>query len=155
MSDSLGKIRSSIQYFANLTLIFTCESNHSHNLKCKYTLKTKPSKLNTMSISFPDEPVPLEIGDDRVVRVKGTRVTLDTIVVTFNQGKTALEIASQYPSLQLVDVYATIVFYLRHRPYVDAYLQERQEQAREIRELNEANFADQGVRDRLLARRSS
>ncbi|MFB2876990.1 DUF433 domain-containing protein [Floridanema aerugineum] len=107
-----------------------------------------------MSISFPDEPVPLEICDDRVVRVKGTRVTLDTIVVTFNQGKTALEIASQYPSLQLVDVYATIVFYLRHRPYVDAYLQERQEQAREIRELNEAKFADQGVRDRLLARRS-
>lgn len=108
-----------------------------------------------MSISFPDEPVPLEICDDQVVRVKGTRVTLDTIVATFNQGKTASEIASQYPSLQLVDVYAIIVFYLRHRPYVDAYLQEREQQAREIRELNEANFADQGVRDRLLARRSS
>lgn len=108
-----------------------------------------------MTISFPDEPVPLEICDDRVVRVKGTRVTLDTIVATFNQGKSASEIASQYPSLQLVDVYATIVFYLRHRPYVDAYLQEREQQSREIQELNEANFADQGVRDRLLARRSS
>ncbi len=108
-----------------------------------------------MPISFPDEPVPLEICDDRVVRVKGTRMTLDTIVATFNQGKTASEIVSQYPSLQLVDVYATIVFYLRHRPYVDAYLQERQQQAREIRELNEAKFADRGVRDRLLARRSS
>lgn len=108
-----------------------------------------------MPISFPDEPVPLEICDDQVVRIKGTRVTLDTIVATFNQGKTASEIVSQYPSLQLIDVYATIVFYLRHRPYVDSYLQERQQQASEIRQLNEAKFADQGVRDRLLARRSS
>lgn len=154
MPDSLG-IRSSIQYLGNLMLIFTCELNHSHNLNCKYTLKSKACNINTMPISFPDEPVPLEICDDRVVRVKGTRMTLDTIVATFNQGKTASEIVSQYPSLQLVDVYATIVFYLRHRPYVDAYLQERQQQAREIRELNEAKFADRGVRDRLLARRSS
>lgn len=102
-----------------------------------------------MSISFPDEPVPLEICDDRVVRVKGTQVTLDTIVATFNQGKTALEIASHYPSLQLADVYATIAFYLRHRPYVDLYLQERQHQGSETRQLNEAEFVEQGVRDAI------
>lgn len=108
-----------------------------------------------MPLSFPDEPVPLEICDDQVVRVRGTRVTLDTIVAVFNQGKTGSEIASQYPSLQLVDVYAIITFYLRHRSFVDAYLQERQQQASEIRQLNEAEFVDQGVRDRLLARRSS
>jgi uncharacterized protein (DUF433 family) len=109
-----------------------------------------------MAISFPDEPVPLEICDDRVVRVKGTRVTLDTIVATFNHGKTASEIVAENSSLQLVDVYATIVFYLRHRPYVDAYLEERQQQASEIMELNEPKFADeQDLCDRLLARQSS
>jgi uncharacterized protein (DUF433 family) len=108
-----------------------------------------------MPLSFPDEPVPLEICDDQVVRIKGTRVTLDTIVATFNQGKTASEIAFQYPSLQLVDVYAIITFYLRHRFFVDAYFQERQQEAIEIRQLNEDKSADQGVRDRLLARRSS
>lgn len=108
-----------------------------------------------MPISFPDEPVPLEICDDQVVRIKGTPVTLDTIVATFNHGKTASEIAAEYPSLQLVDVYATIVFYLRHRPYVDAYLQERQQQASEIPELNEAKFVDRDMRDRILAPRSS
>lgn len=103
-----------------------------------------------MPISFPDEPVPLEICDDRVVRVKGTQITLDTIVANFNQGKTASEIASEYPSVQLVDVYATIVFYLRYRSYVDAYLLERQQQSNEIHQLSEANFSD-----RVLAHQSS
>jgi len=104
-----------------------------------------------MSIFLPPEPVPLEICEDQVVRISGTRVTLETIVIAFNQGVTPDEISCQYPSLQLVDVYATILFYLRHRPYVDAYIQEQQQQAKEIRELNEVKLAPQGVRDRLSA----
>lgn len=98
-----------------------------------------------MPLSFPDEPVPLEICDDRVIRVKGTRVTLDRIVAIFNQGKSASDIASEYPSVQLVDVYAIISFYLRYRSYVDAYLEEQQQQANNIHQLNEANLVDEGV----------
>lgn len=107
-----------------------------------------------MTISFPAEPVPLEVHPDGVVRMVGTRVTLDTIVAAFNQGATAEEIAFQYPSLQLADVYATLSFFLRHRPYVELYLQERQQEATEIRKLNEAKSEPQGVRDRLLARQT-
>jgi PIN domain nuclease of toxin-antitoxin system len=36
--------------------------------------------------------------------------------------------------------------------YVDEYLQQRQQQAEEIRIVNEQKFDPQGLRDRLLAR---
>lgn len=99
------------------------------------------------------EPIPLRIDSDGVVRVGGTRVTLDTLVAAFHDGATAEEMVQQYPSLQLADVYAVIGYYLRHQPEVEAYLQERQQRSETVRRENEARFDPRGVRDRLLARR--
>jgi len=56
-------------------------------------------------------------------------------------------------SLKLGDVYASIAFYLNHQEDVEAYLHQRQQQAQEIRQMNEARFDPQGLRDRLLARK--
>ena len=42
-------------------------------------------------------PVPLEMDRERVLRVSGTRVTLDTVIASFDRGATPGEIASQYP----------------------------------------------------------
>ena len=53
-----------------------------------------------MSLSITAEPIPLKMQPDGIVRVGETRVTLDTVVVTFKQGATAEEIVNQYPSLQ-------------------------------------------------------
>jgi uncharacterized protein (DUF433 family) len=106
-----------------------------------------------MTFSIPLESVPLELHPDGVVRVGGTRVSLDTVVAAFNQGATAEEITSQYPSLQLADLYSAIAFYLRRQEEVEQYLQQRQNHAREIRQQNERRFDPEGVRDRLLARR--
>ena len=105
-----------------------------------------------MTLSFTVEPMPLEVNADGVVRVGGTRVTLDTVVAAFNQGATAEEIVFQYPSLQLADVYAAISYYLRHQQEVEVYLQQRQQRASEIRRQNEAKFDPQGVRERLMTR---
>jgi uncharacterized protein (DUF433 family) len=69
-----------------------------------------------------------------------TRVTLDTVVSVFNQGATAEEIVNRYPSLNLADVYATIAFYLKHQSEVEAYLQQRQQQAQKIRVINQGRF---------------
>ena len=107
-----------------------------------------------MSLVIVDEPIPLEADTDGVVRVGGTRVTLDTVVAAFNEGATAEEIVSQYPTLHLADVYAVISYYLRRRPEVEAYLRQRQQLVNEVRKQNEARFDLQGVRDRLLARRA-
>ena len=105
-----------------------------------------------MAFSITTEPVPLETTSDGVVRVGGTRVTLDTVVATFLDGATAEEIAQQYPSLKLADVYATISYYLRHMKEVEGYLGERRERTAEVRRENEARFDPSGVRERLLAR---
>ena len=55
------------------------------------------------------ERVPIQTDAHGVVRVVGTRVTLDTIVDAFATGATAEEIAQQYPTIPLVDVCSVIV----------------------------------------------
>ncbi len=109
---------------------------------------------NHTGLTITAKPIPLEAGTDGVVRVGGTRVTLDTVVTAFKQGATAEEIVYQYPSLDLADVYAVIAYYLQRRPKVDAYLRQQQAQAEETLRRNEANFDPEGIRERLLARRS-
>ena len=106
-----------------------------------------------MTLTINTEPVPLLTDKDGVVRVGGTRVTLDTVVAAFKEGATAEEIVQQYPSLELADVYAVISYYLRSHSEVEAYLQKRDKQAAEIRKQNEAQFDPHGIRERLLARR--
>ncbi|MEG3834733.1 DUF433 domain-containing protein [Microcoleus sp. AT8-B1] len=107
-----------------------------------------------MTLVVVAEPAPLQTNADGVVRVGNTRVTLDTVIAVFKQGTTAEEIVYRYPSLRLADVYATIAFYLNHQQEVETYLQQRQQQAQEIRKMNEARFDPQGLRDRLLARKA-
>lgn len=106
-----------------------------------------------MKLAVVAEPAPLKTNADGAVRIGNTRVTLDTVIGVFKQGTTAEEIVYRYPSLRLADVYATIAFYLNHQQEVETYLQQRQQQAQEIRKMNEARFDPQGLRDRLLARK--
>ena len=76
-----------------------------------------PKIARTRSSQMSD-PVPLESEADGVVRVKGTRVTLDTVVAAFAEGATAEEIAPQYPTLALSDIYAVLSYNLRRREEV-------------------------------------
>lgn len=99
------------------------------------------------------ERVPIHTDADGVVRVAGTRVTLDTIVGAFDAGATAEEIAQQYSSVPLPDIYSVITYYLRHKPEVCAYLTKREEQAALVRTEVEQRFPSSGLRERLLARR--
>lgn len=104
---------------------------------------------------FDPEAVPLAVDRDGVVRVGGTRVTLETIVGAFSQGATAEEIAQQYPTLSLTDIYSTIGYYLRHRADVEKYLEERRRESDAARQEIESHLGPDGIRERLLARRSS
>jgi uncharacterized protein (DUF433 family) len=98
------------------------------------------------------EPIPLATDADGVIRVAGTRVTLDTVIDTFLTGASPEEIAQDFPVLGLDDVYAVITYYLRHRNEVDAYLQERRARGQAIRREIEAQSPQTGLRERLLAR---
>jgi uncharacterized protein (DUF433 family) len=108
-----------------------------------------------MSLAIAPERLPLAEDADGVMRVGGTRVTLDTVVGAFNDGASAEDIVSMYPSLDLADVYAVIAYYLRRRDEVDAYLHRREAEGAAVRAENEARCDPRGVRERLLARRAA
>ena|ERR1700680_4386337 len=99
------------------------------------------------------ESIPLVTGADGVLGVNGTRVTLETLVAAFVEGATAEEIAQQYPSVSLADVYQVIGYYLRHSTELEPYLALRRRDIVETKRANEATWPPAGIRDRLLARR--
>jgi uncharacterized protein (DUF433 family) len=99
--------------------------------------------------------IPLRADNDGVIRIDKTRVTLDTVVGAFNDGATAEEIAQQYPTLQLGDIYLVIAYYLRHQAEVEAYLAQRREEADVIRKENKVRFDPRGIRERLIARQTA
>jgi uncharacterized protein (DUF433 family) len=108
-----------------------------------------------MTLVIAAEPMPLSADADGVIRVGGTRVTLDTLVAAYREGATAEAIAEQYPSLSLGDVYTALGYFLRHRGEVETYLQERRQHGAQVHQENETRFSPSGVRERLLVRRKS
>lgn len=108
-----------------------------------------------MALSTFAETTPLETDADGVMRVGGTRVTLDIVVAAFKEGATAEEIAQQYPSVALVDVYQVIGYYLRRREEVESYLRKRKQEADALQKQMEARFDPTGIRERLMARQQS
>lgn len=101
----------------------------------------------------PSLSVPLATDADGVIRVGGTRVTLDTVLYAHHQGAPPEEIVEQYDSLKLADVYVVISYYLQNRAEVDEYLRQRRELVERVRQMNEARFDPVGIRERLLTRR--
>ena len=99
------------------------------------------------------ETIPMVTGADGVIRVSGTRVTLDSILLAFNDGATPEEIAQQYPSVPLAAIYHLIGYHLRHAAEMEEYLRRRSRDSQELRQQNEARWSPGGVRQRLLARR--
>src|SRR5713226_10550058 len=106
-----------------------------------------------MAKALTTEEIRLVTGADGVVRVRGTRVTLETVVAAFTDGATADEIAQQYPSVSLADVYQVIGYYLRHSADLESYLAQRRQHMSETKRVNESRWPPDGIRDRLLARR--
>lgn len=103
----------------------------------------------------PTMAIPLTVSEEGVIRIGGTRVRLDTVIYAFNEGYTAEEIVTQYPALDLIDVYAVLAYYLGHRATVDDYVAERAGKAAALRREIEAKPEYQAFRQRLLQRRAS
>jgi uncharacterized protein (DUF433 family) len=108
-----------------------------------------------MILPLEHDPLPLKEDEDGTIRVGGTRVTLETVVQAFKRGASAEDIVEAYPSLHLADVYAVISHYLRHRSKVDEYLRQQEREAEEVWREMEARFDPRGIRERLLARRTT
>ena len=101
------------------------------------------------------EKVPIAKDQDGVLRVSGTRVQLEMIVLDYQAGATPEQISQDYSSVPLADIYQVIAYYLRHKAEVDAYVEKRVRETDELRKRIQADFPQAEMRERLLARRRS
>lgn len=104
------------------------------------------------ALASPLESIPLTSDDAGTIRIRDTRITLDVFAEVFRQGATPEQIADQFPSLNLPDVYAAITWMLRHPEEMNEYLFA---EAAEMRSKVEALCPPDGFRARLLARKAS
>jgi uncharacterized protein (DUF433 family) len=98
--------------------------------------------------------VPLALDQAGVLRVAGTRVSLDSVIYAFDEGATPEEIAQAFPTLDLAAIYSILGYYLQNRAEVEQYLEQRKVQREELKKEIEARFNPHGLRERLLARKS-
>jgi uncharacterized protein (DUF433 family) len=54
--------------------------------------------------------------------VARTRISLDSVVYSFNEGKSPEAIQEDFPLLKRAQVYGAIAFYLDHQQEIDEYL---------------------------------
>lgn len=109
-----------------------------------------------MTIAIEPESPPLQADASGAIRVGDSRVLLELVIRTFEDGATPEAIVQRFPTVRLQDVYGAIHYYLRHPADVARYIAERERAAKDVRDRIHARQGDMsGVRARLLARRSS
>ncbi len=71
-------------------------------------------------------------------RLADGRVSLDSVIHGYWDGRSPEGIAEEFPSLSVEQVYGAIAFYLRHRVQVDHYLNEQSERWKQLQRDSEA-----------------
>lgn len=89
------------------------------------------------------------------LRVGESDVSLDSIVIAYQQGYTAETIQQLYPPLSLEEVYGAIAYYLANREEVHSYLQAQQRRWQELRDRAAERPSEVVARLRSIAACSS
>ncbi len=77
---------------------------------------------------------------DDDIRLKGSRIGIESVLYEYiYRGQTAEQIAGRFPTLQLEQIYATILYYLHNRAQVEAYLLDWLNFSRRMREEQARN----------------
>jgi uncharacterized protein (DUF433 family) len=100
------------------------------------------------------DTIPLSKDANGVYRVGRSRVTLDLVVRAFNRGATPEEIAQDFPTLELPDIYQVIGYYLKHGSELAGYFETRARDEQEMLHNHHGEWSPHGLRERLLARRN-
>jgi uncharacterized protein (DUF433 family) len=108
--------------------------------------------MTTMKAVETSRATPLAQWEDGTIRVKGSRVTLDSIVRQFKLGETAEQIQHSFPSLGLREIYGAIYYYLENTDAVEEYLRRQEQAAEEGERFIESHFDTTDLRTRILAR---
>ena len=84
--------------------------------------------------------------------IKESRVSLDSIVISFLNGVSPEGIIQSFPVLSLEQIYGAITFYLANKEAVDLYLQEGEAEYKKMRLKNKQE--NQEFYDKLIAAKS-
>jgi uncharacterized protein (DUF433 family) len=103
--------------------------------------------VNTQ-ITFP-EGIPLHYDGRGTIRVKDSRVTLDTIVIRMQVGDTPEEIHEGFPSVTLAQINTILDWYLNNQVEADEYLREQEAEAERIRKEIESQPGYLVLREKL------
>ena len=107
------------------------------------------------------QKVPLTFWKDGSIRLKGTRLLLDTIIGAHQRGDCPEEIFEAFPSneYKVADIYSVLAYYLSNREKIEKYLAKRQKEADEFWKQIESDPKHQAqrkeLRDRMSAFRKS
>jgi uncharacterized protein (DUF433 family) len=72
--------------------------------------------------------------------VAGTRVSLDSVVIRFQEGASPERIVQSFPALKLSQVYGAIAYYLENEQMINEYLAEgERELERSVQPLSQTN----------------
>jgi uncharacterized protein (DUF433 family) len=85
------------------------------------------------------------------LRVGDLDVSLDSVVIAYQQGHTAETIQQLYPALSLEEVYGAIAFYLANQDDVHQYLQRQEGCWQQLRETAGQNPSSVVARLRTIA----
>jgi len=120
---------------------------------CLVSLVREPTSPYHSSVQAFELPaIPLGEDADGIVRVVGSRVTLDSIVAVFDHGATPEEVVQSFPSLALGDVYSILAWVVARRAEVELYLERRGTEEAHARGEVEQRSPTAELRARLLAR---
>ncbi|MEG5051129.1 MULTISPECIES: DUF433 domain-containing protein [unclassified Microcoleus] len=85
------------------------------------------------------------------IRIKGTRIGIETILYDFiHRARTPEQITQTYPSLNLEQVYATILYYLHNKETVSNYIADWLEWSHQQLKEQELNPSPSAIRLRKL-----
>lgn len=109
-----------------------------------------------MPLSIEAETPPLQVWADGTIRIVQSRIKVERIIKAFLNGSSAEQFAHDYPTVSVEDAYGAIFYYLRHKAAFDELVAEMDRQGDEAQRFLEEKYgSQQGMRERIIARRQS
>lgn len=98
------------------------------------------------------EAVPLVQDPYGTVRLKGSRITLETLIANFKKGYKPKQLQESFPTLSLEQITGAIDWYRSHRSEAEAYLKAQYAEGERIRKEIESQPEYQARREELRRR---
>lgn len=108
-----------------------------------------PQPVPNKRFNFP-HTVPLVQLETGGIRVRNSRVTLETIVHRMQMGDTAEEINESFPTVPVTIIKEILAWYFENKTEADEYLQQVEEEGEKIRQWAESQPGYKEWREKLL-----